>query len=96
MFGISEPSTVSFLWPHLDEFHRNGFQVDISPYIETEEVGRKGFWSGFWGREFCRKAPSSATFFEEEKHMSHEKNPGWLGYRGDYTTQLYGDYNNPL
>ena len=28
--------------------------------------------------------------------LSHEKNPGWLGYRGDYTTQLYGDYNKPL
>ena len=25
--------------------------------------------------------------------MSHEKRaPGWLGYIGDYTTQLYGDY----
>ena len=28
--------------------------------------------------------------------MSHEENPGWLGYIGDYTTQLYGDYNKPL
>ena len=26
-------------------------------------------------------------------HLSHEKNPGWLGYIGDYTTQLYRDYN---
>ena len=25
--------------------------------------------------------------------MSHEKNPGWLGFIGDYTIQLYGDYN---
>ena len=29
-------------------------------------------------------------------HLSHEKNPGWLGYIGDYTAQLYGDYNKPL
>ena len=29
-------------------------------------------------------------------HISQEKNPGWLGYIGDYTTQLYGDYNKPL
>ena len=29
-------------------------------------------------------------------HLSHEKNPGWLGYIGDYTTQLYRDYNRPL
>ena len=28
--------------------------------------------------------------------MSHEKNLGWLGYTGDYTAQLYGDYNKPL
>ncbi len=24
------------------------------------------------------------------------KKPGWLGYIGDYTTQLYWDYNIPL
>ena len=29
-------------------------------------------------------------------HLSNEKNPGWLGYIGDYTTQLYRDYNKPL
>ena len=29
--------------------------------------------------------------------MSHEKKtPGWLFDIGDYTTQLYGDYNRPL
>ena len=26
----------------------------------------------------------------------NKKNPGWLGYTGDYTTQLYRDYNKPL
>ena len=25
-----------------------------------------------------------------------KKKPGWLGYMGDYTTQLYRDYNKPL
>jgi len=29
-------------------------------------------------------------------HLSHEKFPGCLGYIGDYTTHLYGDYNKPL
>ncbi len=24
------------------------------------------------------------------------KNLGWLGYIGDYTTQLYRDYNTPV
>ena len=36
-----------------------------------------------------------ATEFSEN-HLSHEKNPGWLGYIGDYTTQLYRDYNKLL
>ena len=29
-------------------------------------------------------------------HVSHEKNPGWFGYIGHYTTQVYRDYNKPL
>ena len=31
-------------------------------------------------------------------HVSHKKNLGWSGYIyiGDYTTQLYRDYNKPL
>ena len=32
----------------------------------------------------------------EEAHLSNENNPGCLGYIGDYTTQLYRDYNKPL
>ena len=28
--------------------------------------------------------------------VSNEKNPGCLGYIGDYTTQLYGDYSKPF
>ena len=28
-----------------------------------------------------------------ESYLSNEKNPGWLGYTGDYTTQVYGDYD---
>ena len=31
-----------------------------------------------------------------ERYMSNEKNAGWLGYVGDYTTQVYRDYNKPL
>ena len=27
------------------------------------------------------------------EYMGNEKNRGWLGYVGDYTTQLYRDYN---
>ena len=28
--------------------------------------------------------------------LSNENYPGWLGYVGDYTTQLYGDFNKPI
>ncbi len=28
--------------------------------------------------------------------VSHEKKPGWLGFIGDYTIQLYGYYNKLL
>ena len=28
--------------------------------------------------------------------MSSVENPGWLFDIGDYTTQLYGDYNKPI
>ena len=31
-----------------------------------------------------------------QTQMSNEKNPGCLVYIGDYTTQLYRDYNKPL
>ena len=32
----------------------------------------------------------------ENMYVSNEKKPGWLGFIGDFTTQLYKDYNNPL
>ena len=38
---------------------------------------------------FMRQATST-------NHLSNEKNPGWLDYIGDYTTQLYRDYNKPI
>ena len=32
----------------------------------------------------------------KQHHLSNEKNLGCLGYIGNYTTQLCGDYNKPL
>ena len=37
-----------------------------------------------------------AGLFNIQKHLSNEQNPGWLGYVGDYATQLYGEYDKPL
>ena len=36
------------------------------------------------------------TLHVDYEYMSNEKNPGCLGYKGDYTTQLYRGYNKPL
>ena len=34
------------------------------------------------------------VIWKSYEHLSHEKRaPGWLGFIGDYTIQLYGDYN---
>ena len=41
---------------------------------------------------YLGKIPMLTNIFQ----TSHEKNPGWLGYIGDYTTQLLRDYNKPL
>ena len=37
-----------------------------------------------------------AGFIKGYQQLSNENNLGWLGYIGDYTTQLYRDYNEPL
>ena len=33
---------------------------------------------------------------QQQKRVSDETNPGCLGCIGDYTTQLYGDFNKPI
>ena len=39
---------------------------------------------------------SPGIIISNQNHMSNEKNLGWLGHIGDYTTQLYRAYNKPL
>ena len=43
---------------------------------------------------WCKDESADHIFIKS--HGSSEKNPGWLGYIGDYITQLYRDYNKPL
>ena len=33
---------------------------------------------------------------KKSQHVSRVENPGWFFDIGDYTTQLYGDYNKPI
>ena len=84
---------------HLANFHRFGFGKEstvrcwFSPYenqhaspFESHEKN-----SASWGfRPLCSVGLNCISY------MSNQKHPGWLGYIGDYTTQLYRDYNKPL
>ena len=45
----------------------------------------------FYFRPYLGKIPMLTNIFQ----MSSEQNPGYLLYEGDYTTQLYRDYNKP-
>ena len=42
------------------------------------------------------KGSNSNGWKKKKTQMSSVENPGWLFDIGDYTTQLYGDYNKPL
>ena len=47
------------------------------------------------GIEFIDNNSSSHEFYCY-RYLSNEKNPGWLGCIGDYTTQVYRDCNKSL
>ena len=48
-----------------------------------------------YGRSFWVKFDTHFTH-KRKIQVSNEKNPGCLGYVGDYTTQLNRDYNKPI
>ena len=55
-------------------------------------------WGGCLGksRSRSRTGQRRPCFGKNHYQMSSEKTPGYLGYIGDYTTQVYRDYNKPL
>ena len=57
-------------------------------------VSRSAVFSRSSSRESMAEPNSSSSGRYHD--MSNEKNLGCLGYMGDYTTQLYRDYNKPL
>ena len=44
----------------------------------------------------CQSLSSQRLGTPGETQVSNEQNPGCLGCIGDYTTQLYRDFNKPL
>ena len=62
------------------------FIIKINLYLDW----MCGFWVIFFYRFYHGIHHHEKTPFEQWKK------PGWLGYIGDYTTQLYRDYNKPI
>ena len=60
------------------------------------ELGQEGMSDGILAARFPTSNFQQYSNIESIVQLSHEKNPGWLGYIRDSTTQLYGDYNKPL
>ena len=72
------------------------FQVRCGSLLVKFFIGARIGW-GFPRERFQGVAERCVVFSLKESFqlMSNEKNPGCLGYIGDYTTQLYRDYNKP-
>ena len=66
--------------------------------LGAPNTSSEGMTRGFWKTRdisFVPWIPHGKKTMGETQ-LSNEKNTGWLGYIGDYTTQLYRDYNKPL
>ena len=80
---------------------RWGFvRLEINGYWEQiPRHPRSFFFQKKIGQIFSDSGSTTAKRFRglgqiSKGHMSNEKRaPGWLGYIGDYTTQVYRDYN---
>ena len=56
------------------------------------------FFPGFFSMQSLNgngKISQAKAHVSPQNHLSSVQNPGWLVDIGDYTTQLYGDYNKP-
>ena len=60
-----------------------------------DSLPRGKIWST-WTSWECVASTTKSISPPSSTNMSHEKKPGWLGFIGDYTIQLYGDYNELL
>ena len=66
------------------------------PVVDADKIAHE-LLADKEGRAVKNSSWSLAYDDSYEGDMSHEKRaPGWLGDIGDYTTQLYRDYNKPL
>ena len=67
------------------------------PFLASQPYHRYLFFHGAPNPSGIKGVSRWLQFLEVSlAQLSNEKNPGYLLYIGDYTTQLYGDYNKPL
>ena len=75
------------IYPHERSRMANNSWGQIFPWIIWA-------WDVFcFFSNFCFLIP---CYSQVIPNVSNDKNPGWLFDIGDYTTQLYGDYNKPI
>ena len=80
-YGITKSSTIHY------------FLKDGTRWTTTKHIKHRT-WTYGWSLEVHWPRVHKGLIYN--RHLSHEKNPGWLFYIRDYTTQLYRDYNKPL
>jgi len=67
----------------------------FSGFYFAQFLGREETWEPSFSNE-QRRLPAVAHSKYVEQNLSNETYPGWLGYKGDYTTQVFRDYDKPL
>ena len=68
-------------------------RTEVMRFHEIPILGRK---IKLLGWNIFENVQTNLELYSKDPYLSNGKNPGWLGYIGDYTTQLYRDYNKPL
>ena len=92
LVGGFSPTHLKNMHVKLDHFPNYG--VKIKKYVQPPPS--LGFTHPICSSRCQKKRHTLFTLTLRLFHLSHEKNPGWLVYIGDYTTQLYRDFDKPL
>ena len=90
------------LWERGRQIHR--FSEHVCRVSGAQFLTRIGYGLesvqliGRWGSEAIKRYIQDSPLMrhDETTTTQHEKKTGWLLGIGDYTTQVYGDYNKPM
>ena len=86
----------SYLWPNVMTFDLRYNHLHWWICLKIEKRFRDGHFEPVdffpWAAVIMTRS-DLGEMCNMRPYLSNEKNLGWLGYIGDYTTQLYRDYN---